>query len=83
MNWFWKKKKQPSDEKGETSEKKKKRLKISELFYNNHFVMVFSVVCALVLWFIMAATNTTERPWEITNVPVEVELSASAQDESV
>lgn len=83
MNWFWKKKKQPSDEKGETSEKKKKRLKISELFYNNHFVMVFSVVCALILWFIMAATNTTERPWEITNVPVEVELSASAQEENL
>ena len=48
---------------------RKSKLKISGLFYNNKFVMIFSVVAALVLWFIMSLTNTTERPWEVNDVP--------------
>lgn len=67
---------------GQTKEKRK-RLKISELFYNNHFVMVFSLVAALVLWFIMSLTNTTERPLEINDVPIEITLSPAAQEDNL
>lgn len=62
---------------------RKKMPKISELFYNNHFVMGFSVLCALIIWFIMGFTNTTERPREINDVPVEIELSTAAQEENL
>mgnify|MGYP005762254457 FL=1 len=68
-----------SPQKEPDGQKKKRRLKISELFYNNHFVMAFSLVCALILWFVMAMTNTTERPWEVSGVAVDVVLSDAAQ----
>ena len=70
---------QQSPRKEQDDQKKKRRLKISELFYNNHFVMAFSLVCALILWFVMAMTNTTERPWEVNGVAVNVVLSDAAQ----
>ncbi len=69
-------------EAGQAAEKRR-RPKISELFYNNHFVMVFSLVAALVLWFIMSLTNTTERPLEINDVPIEITLSPAAQEENL
>lgn len=62
---------------------RKSKLKISGLFYNNKFVMIFSVVAALVLWFIMSMTNTTERPWEVNDVPIDVVLSSSAQEQNL
>ena len=63
--------------------KEKKHLNISDLFYNNHFVMVFSLVAALILWFIMSLTNTTERPREVGDVPISVELSTAAQEQNL
>ena len=45
--------------------------------------MIFSVVAALVLWFIMSLTNTTERPWEVNDVPIDVVLSSSAQEQNL
>lgn len=75
---FWKK-----SGTNEEESKEKKRLNISDLFYNNHFVMIFSLIAALVLWFIMSMTNTTERPREVGDVPISVELSTAAQEENL
>lgn len=83
---FWKKRgagEEPVKEPVKGQGKEKKRLNISDLFYNNHFVMAFSLVAALILWFIMSLTNTTERPREVGDVPISVELSTAAQEENL
>ena len=83
---FWKKsgkKEEQAKESVHEQGKEKKRLNISDLFYNNQFVMVFSLIAALILWFIMSLTNTTERPREVGDVPISVELSTAAQEENL
>ena len=61
--------------------KKKKSFGIPKLFYNDRFVLIFSILAAIVLWFIMATVNTNERPRIIYNVPIEVTLPDSAVEE--
>ncbi len=60
---------------------KKKSFLIPRLFYNDRFVLIFSILTAIVLWFIMATVNTTERPRVIYDVPIEVTLSDSALEQ--
>ena len=57
----------------------KNKFSFASIFYNDRFVLVFSVFLAIVLWFIMAIVNTEERAREISDVPVTVTLSESAQ----
>ena len=61
--------------------KKKKSFGIPKLFYNDRFVLIFSILAAIILWFIMATVNTNERPRTIYDVPIEVTLSDSALEE--
>ena len=58
--------------------KKKKSFGIPKLFYNDRLVLIFSILAAIVLWFIMATVNTNERPRVIYDVPIEVTLPDSA-----
>ncbi|MDU7339267.1 MAG: CdaR family protein [Clostridium sp.] len=62
---------------------KNKKLDTSILFYNDRFVMVFSVLTAIVLWFIMATVNTQERPRIIYDVPVTIKLSDASQEQGL
>jgi len=57
---------------------KHKKLHLTELFYHDRFVMVFSICAAVILWIVMATTNTQERPIVI-EVPITITLSDSAQ----
>ena len=61
--------------------KKKKSFGIPKLFYNDRFVLIFSILAAIVLWFIMATVNTNERPRVIYDVPIEVTLPDSALEQ--
>lgn len=56
-----------------------KKFSLGSLFYNNKFVMIFSVFIALGLWAVLASRNTEEMPRTVTDVPVVVRLSDSAQ----
>lgn len=56
-----------------------KKISLGSLFYNNKFVMIFSVFCALVIWVVFATRNTEEIPRTVTDVPIVVNLSDSAQ----
>ncbi|HEX3038317.1 MAG TPA: CdaR family protein [Oscillospiraceae bacterium] len=55
-----------------------KKLHLTELFYRDRFVLVFSICAAITLWIVMASTNTQERPIVI-DVPITITLSDSAQ----
>lgn len=60
---------------------KEKKFSIGEFFYNDRFVLVFSVFIAVIAWFIVSSINTQERPREISDVPVVVTLSDEATQE--
>jgi YbbR domain-containing protein len=58
---------------------KYKKINITRLIYNDKFVMVFSLLASIVLWGVMATTNTEQFPRQITDVPIVINLSDSAQ----
>ncbi len=58
---------------------KRNKFGIGSLFYNNKFVMVFSVFASIVLWIVMASTNSEEFPRAVADVPVVITLSDAAQ----
>jgi YbbR domain-containing protein len=58
---------------------KHKKFILGRLFYNNKFLIFFSVLASIVLWGCMVSTDTQDHPRPITNVPVKVELSTTAQ----
>ena len=60
---------------------KKNRFSLSKIFYNDRFVMLFSVVAALALWiFISVNSPESRREYSISNIPIEIELSDSAKE---
>jgi YbbR domain-containing protein len=60
-----------------------KKLQFGKLFYNDKFVLIFSIFASLVLWFVLASTNTEEHPRVISNVPITITLSDSAQQDGL
>ncbi len=72
-------KKRPEKENGQ---KRKNRIPIGKIFYHNTFVLAFSLVVAVVAWFLMAASST-ERDIVISDVPIEARLSAAAEEEGL
>lgn len=57
--------------------------KWDRMFYNNRFVAVLSVLLAVVLWFVVACSNTEDHPRAIVGVPLRITLSDSAQSEGL
>ncbi len=60
-----------------------KRFSLSRLFYNDKFVMIFSIFASIVLWVVMASTNTEERPRPVNDVPIAINLSEAAQQDGL
>ncbi len=58
-------------------EKKKRKFSISALFYDNRFVMAFSVFCAVIVWTIISATTYVEKELTISDVPVDYSTTLS------
>ncbi len=54
--------------------------KISE---NNTFVLIFSLILSIVIWFYIEASSQTNLPKQIYDVPITINLSESAQAEGV
>lgn len=62
---------------------KHRKFKIGSLFYNDKFVLLFSIFASIVLWIVLASTNTEEHPRSIVNVPIKVTLSDAAQQDGL
>lgn len=62
---------------------KRKKIGIGSLFYNDKFVMAFAIFSSVILWFVMASTNSEDFPHAIYNVPVVINLSQSAQEDGL
>ena len=52
-------------------------IKIGRLFYDNRFVLIFSIVCAIGLWFFMVLVVYPEETRTFRNVPVDVAFTDS------
>ncbi len=50
----------------------KKGKKLSDIFYNNKFLLIFSVVAAVIIWVVVAVEFSPETEITIRNVPVRV-----------
>lgn len=71
--------KKPSAEEGGEEQNREHKFTIRNIFYHNTFLMIFSFLSAVVIWFIMAAGNE-EKPYIIYDVPIEVKFSAAAEE---
>ena len=62
---------------------KRNKFSIGRLFYNDKFVMLFSIFASVILWVVMATTNSEEFPHAIKDVPIVISLSNSAQEDGL
>lgn len=46
--------------------------KISDLFYNNRFLLIFSVVAAVIIWVVVAVEFSPETTITVRNVPIRI-----------
>jgi len=58
---------------------KRNKFKIGSLFYNDKFLMLFAIFASIILWVVMASTNSEEFPRAIKDVPIVINLSDVAQ----
>ena len=53
----------------------KKKQRISDLFYNNRFLLIFSIVVAVVFWLVVVVELGVEVENTVRNVPVQVDYA--------
>ena len=61
-------------QKGGQPEKKGGGVSIQSLFNNNKFVALFSLICAVLLWFTVCMQQTTDFNDTVSNVPCHCQL---------
>ena len=54
----------------------KKKYKISDLFYNNRFLLVFSVLIAVIFWLVVVVELGVEVENTVRNVPVQIDYAS-------
>lgn len=58
----------------------KRKQRISDLFYDNRFLLVFSVVAAIIFWLVVVVVFGTEVENTVKSVPVQVDYSKLEED---
>ena len=57
---------------------KMKKITLGKLFYNNKFVMVFSVIMSFIVWIVVSSSKSESVPVSISDISVDINLSESA-----
>lgn len=60
-----------------------KKINIRKLFYNNKFVLIFSIILAFLLWIKFSSSSSESIIKTISNIPINVPLSESAQQDGL
>ncbi|MBR1779424.1 MAG: hypothetical protein IJ758_02860 [Clostridia bacterium] len=60
-----------------------KKINVRKLFYNNKFVVVFSILLAFLLWIKFSSSSAESTSKTISNIPINVALSESAQQDGL
>lgn len=55
-----------------------KKITLGKLFYNNKFVMVFSVIMSFIVWIVVSSSKSESVPVSISDISVDINLSESA-----
>lgn len=56
------------------------KIKLGSLFYDNKFVLVFSIILSVILWITISLVNTgSEISLKIGDIPINIQLSDSAK----
>ncbi len=58
---------------------KKNKISLSKLFYNNKFVLAFSILIAVVIWFYVSIYISPSIEQTISNVPITMDLKENVQ----
>ena len=67
----------------EENNRQKQKKSLKDIIYHNTFMLVFSLVASIVIWFFVTADNTENRPRQLYDVPVDIKLSQAAQEEGI
>ncbi len=60
-----------------------KSLNLRRLFYNNKFLIGFSIFLSFVIWFSFSSNSTESVPVTISDIPVEINLSENAKQDGL
>lgn len=61
----------------------KKKVSWNRLFYNTKFAVCFSVLLSIVLWAVLVSNDTQDRPRAVTDIPIKITLSDTAQKDGM
>ena len=67
----------------EENNQQKQKKSLKDIIYHNTFMLVFSLLASIVIWFFVTADNTDNRPRQIYDIPVDIQLSQAAQEEGI
>lgn len=62
---------------------KNRKFKFSRIFYNNKFLVIFSIVLAFIVWLVIAANDSQGRIVTISDIPITINLSDQAVEEGL
>ena len=65
------------------SKSKSRTIRFNKLFYNNKFIMLFSLICSFTIWFFISSSDTDGFSLTISDIPVEVSLSEAAVEDGL
>ncbi len=60
-----------------------KKYKLGDLFYSNKFVIGFSIALSFLIWLFITLNSTDEKHVTISDIPVNIPLSESAQSDGL
>lgn len=67
----------------QTDGQQKKRQRLLHIFESNTVLLIFSFLCAAVIWFAMMAGNAEGRATVVANVPIRIDVSETAQEAGI
>ena len=60
-----------------------KRVNLRKLFYNNKFVLVFSIIISFFLWIKFSTSSSEVSSKTISNIPITVALSEESHQDGL
>lgn len=60
-----------------------RNIRVGKLFYNNKFVIIFSIISSLAIWIGVSSNDSDIVPVTISDIPVNIELSESAKQDGL
>lgn len=63
---------------GNRVKKNRRRSPVARLFRNNKFLLIFSVIIAIIIWITMSLSDTHEASSTVSNIPIQINLSDTA-----